>query len=135
MLSVHLKLKLSYTDMVPIKSFYSSQINFHTLKSQTLTETEKWNNYQSYPLCKTNNQPIYNNGLHISTVAEITLPLLCIRIYINCFELFVLCKDHCTGHSRRLWNMCNEILVCVTKYFAATFSLIGYMFPWTTFRN
>lgn len=38
-LSVPLKLKFSYTDMVSVKSFYSSQINFHTSKSQTLTET------------------------------------------------------------------------------------------------
>jgi len=39
------------------------------------------------------------------------------------------------GYSRRLWTTCNEILVRVTKYFAATFSLIGYGVHWTTFRN
>ena len=39
------------------------------------------------------------------------------------------------GYSRRLWTTCNESLVCVTKYFAATLSLIGYRVHWTTFRN
>jgi hypothetical protein len=81
------------------------------------------------------NQPIYNIGLHIPTVSEITLPLLFIRSYIYCFDLLVICNVQCMGYSRGLWTTCNEILVCVTKYFVTTLSLIGYRVPSITFRN
>jgi len=100
-----LKFKFSHTDMVSIKSFYSSQMNFHTFKSQTLTENREM---KSLPkLSSLQDKQTVN--LHISTVAEITLPLLFIRSYINCFDLFALCKDQYMGHSRRLWTACNEI--------------------------
>jgi hypothetical protein len=120
--------------MGSIKSFYSSQINFYTFKPQTLTETLEMKSLPKLSSLQ-DNQPIYTIKLHISTVSKITLPLLFIRSYRNCFDLLVLCKVQCMGYSRRLWTTCNEILVCVTEYFAATFSLIGYRVPSITFRN